>query len=81
MRLRLICVLLHRPILVGRTLSNGLVVKALDKDGKAPIDFSPLLAGIIRVDLAEDSGYQETLDNLTASNKLRGAIHHIGVGT
>lgn len=32
---------------------HGLVVKALDLEGKAPIDFSPLLAGIIRVDLAD----------------------------
>lgn len=32
---------------------HGLVVKALDKEGKAPIDFSPLLVGIIRVDLAD----------------------------
>jgi hypothetical protein len=32
---------------------HGLVIKALDKDNRAPIDFSPLLAGIIRVDLAD----------------------------
>jgi hypothetical protein len=32
---------------------HGLVVKALDKDNNAPIDFSPLLAGVIRVDLAD----------------------------
>jgi hypothetical protein len=82
---------------------HGLVVKALDREGRAPVDFSPLLAGIIRVDLADalewlgsgdmlnvhalfppppyDFGYQEILDNLTASNKLLGAIHHIGAGT
>lgn len=32
---------------------HGLVVKALDHEGRAPIDFSPLVAGIIRVDLAD----------------------------
>jgi hypothetical protein len=32
---------------------HGLVIKALDKEGRASIDFSPLLAGIIRVDLAD----------------------------
>jgi FRG domain-containing protein len=32
---------------------HGLVVKALDNEGRAPIDFSPLLAGIIRVELAD----------------------------
>ncbi len=82
---------------------HGLVVKALDKEGRAPIDFSPLLAGIIRVDLADalewlgsgdmlnvhalfppppyDFGYQEILNNLSASNKFLGAIHRIGAGT
>lgn len=32
---------------------HGLVVKALDASGRARLDFSPLLAGIIRVDLAD----------------------------
>ena len=32
---------------------HGLVVKALDKNGRAPIDFWPILAGIIRVDLED----------------------------
>jgi hypothetical protein len=32
---------------------HGLVVKALDKNNRTPIDFSPLLAGVIRVDLAD----------------------------
>jgi hypothetical protein len=32
---------------------HGLVVKALDKGGRAPIDFSPILAGIIRVALED----------------------------
>ena len=32
---------------------HGLVVKALDQSGRASIDFSLLLAGIIRVDLAD----------------------------
>jgi FRG domain-containing protein len=32
---------------------HGLVIKSLDKNGKAPLNFSPLLVGIIRVDLAD----------------------------
>lgn len=32
---------------------HGLVIKALDQAGRAPIDFSSLLVGIIRVDLAD----------------------------
>lgn len=32
---------------------HGLVIKALDRDGRAPVDYSPLLAGVIRVDLAD----------------------------
>lgn len=32
---------------------HGLVVKALDADGRAPVDFSPLIAGVIRVDLKD----------------------------
>ena len=82
---------------------HALVVKALDEKGRAPIDFSQLLAGIIRVDLADalewlgsgdmlsvhalfppplyDVGYQEILNDFTESNKILGAIHHIGAGT
>lgn len=32
---------------------HGLVVKALDAQGRAPLDFTPLLAGVIRVDLED----------------------------
>jgi hypothetical protein len=32
---------------------HGLVVKALDDKNRAPLDFSPLLAGVIRVDLED----------------------------
>ena len=32
---------------------HGLVIKALDRERRTPIDFSPLLVGIIRVDLAD----------------------------
>ena len=82
---------------------HGLVIQALDAESRAPLDFSDLLVGIIRVHLADalewlglgdllnvhalfppppyDSGYQEILNHITATDKVLGAIHHIGAGT
>ncbi len=81
---------------------HGLVVKALDGDKRAPVDFSPLIVGVIRVELSDalewlgsghllnmhslfppppyDFGFQEILTHITATDRVLGAIHHIGAG-
>jgi hypothetical protein len=79
---------------------HGLVIQAIDAEGRAALDFSKLLVGIIRVHLADalewlgqgdllnvhalfppppyDSGYHEILTHITITDKVIGAVNHIG---